>query len=104
MDKVLYDDNPVAWQQNKSLEECNEYMLQNSIECDIVFRFLRESGHVTTSSAHKYMLMSRSGVFLHLLRNQYAKASVMTINDCDPEAFSVMLRYLDLSNVVPGVG
>ncbi len=58
------------WQMEKSVLECNRHMLENQLECDVKFTFLPPEGSRFTYiqdpsiSAHKYMLISRSPVFL----------------------------------------
>ena len=95
------------WQQNKSVLQCNKYMFENQIHCDITFTFKNKDSRGTirrpetgTSqrpnfvSAHKYVLISRSPAF-------YAKftgsdrdgPSSMNVEDVDKPVFIKMLRY-----------
>ena len=94
------------WQQNKSVLQCNKYMFENQIHCDITFTFKNKDSRGTirhretgTSqrpnfvSAHKYVLISRSPAF-------YAKftgsdrdgPSSMNVEDVDKPVFIKMLR------------
>ena len=96
------------WQQNKSVLQCNKYMFENQIHCDVTFTFKTKDSRSTLRhretgtpqrpnfiSAHKYVLISRSPAF-------YAKftgsdrdgASIMNVEDVDRAVFMKMLRYV----------
>ncbi len=89
------------WQIGKTVLECNEYMLENEIECDVKFMFepsemIRKcmGGHL---SAHKYVLISRSPVFYAMLAGPARDESGrVAIEDIDMASFTELLRWADL--------
>ncbi len=80
------------WQNNKTVLECNQYMLEKQLDCDITFTFPEEDNII---NAHKFVLISRSPVFYAMLagpaRDESGKISIEDINhDC----FWQMLWYV----------
>ena len=83
------------WQHGKKVLDCNKYMFENSIECDINFTFPSSDGHKEAPflSAHKYVLMSRSPVFFAMLAGPARDESGwISIEDINVESFREMLR------------
>ncbi len=88
-----------SWQMRKSVLNCNKYMLEKEIACDVTFTFLSSNGidtqHVsqTPLSCHKYMLISRSPVFYAMLEGPARDESGnINITDVDKDTFNEMLR------------
>ncbi len=86
------------WQCGKKVLECNKYMFENSIGCDITFTFPPPDGcvkHKTAPSvcAHKYVLISRSPVFFAMLAGPVRDESgEICIVDVEIDTFREMLR------------
>ena len=77
------------WQLGKTLAECNGYMLDNEIDCDVTFR-VGDTQEVVR--AHKYMLGSRSSVFYAMLYGALAERGEIHIPDMEPHTFNCLLR------------
>ena len=81
------------WQLNRDVLECNKYMLENQINCDVKFTF---PGEGRTISAHTYVLISRSPVFHAMFagpaKDQGSGSQTIVIEDIDMECFMEMLR------------
>lgn len=84
------------WQLGKTLAECNRYMLDNQIDCDVTFR-VGETGEVVM--AHKYVLGSRSSVFYAMLYGPLAEKGDILITDMEPHTFQCLLRYIYTEDV-----
>ena len=83
------------WQVNKSILECNKYMLENQLDCDVIFNFLSADGVTLTITAHKYMLISRSPVFYAMLAGPAREESGnILIPDIEKNIFEELLRYV----------
>ena len=80
---VQYDD----WQSGKWLADCNMHMLVNQIACDVTFRF---DGTSEVIPAHKYVLISRSCVFYHILSDE--EITEFEIHDVNVPVFKTFLR------------
>ncbi len=86
------------WQIGKTVLECNKYMFENSIDCDITFSFSSQYHQETSKepdmiSAHKYVLISRSPVFYAMLCGPARdESSCITIKDINAESFREVLR------------
>lgn len=80
------------WQSSRSLVECNRYMLENSIGCDVTFLVGEEK---TKISAHKYVLIGRSCVFFAMFNGPLAETSQeIALPDIEPNVFRILLQYL----------
>lgn len=78
------------WQLKRDVLECNLYMLEKQVECDVTFTFTEPK---QSYSAHKYMLISRSPVFFAMLAGPARdKSSTIHIEDINKECFVEMLR------------
>ena len=69
------------WQSERSVLEANRYMLENQVDCDVIFTLLPSSGQLFSDGAsssrpsvasesigcHRYALISRSPVFFAML-------------------------------------
>lgn len=84
-----YEGMDREWQLGKTLAECNRYMLDNQIDCDVTFR-VGETGEVVM--AHKYVLGSRSSVFYAMLYGPLAEKGDILITDMEPHTFQCLLR------------
>ena len=100
---ALHDED---WQQNKSVLQCNKYMFENQLHCDVTFTFKNKNSTTTFIetekganlrpnfvSAHKYVLMSRSPAFYANFTGPN-KGTICTVNveDVDKAVFVKMLR------------
>ncbi len=94
----MVDKSGQDWQLGKNVLECNKYMFENSIECDITFTFQPSDRKETNMegqllSAHKYVLISRSPVFFAMLAGPARDESgLVGIEDIDIDSFREMLR------------
>ncbi|XP_062611532.1 BTB/POZ domain-containing protein 6-like [Saccostrea cucullata] len=79
------------WRSGLSVADCNRYMLENEIHCDVLFRVGKEEKLVR---AHKYVLASRSPVFDAMLYGDLAEANEIKIPDIEPPSFDVLLRFV----------
>ena len=78
------------WQSGKNVLECNKYMLDNQLYCDVKFQ-VGKAGRLI--SAHKYVLASRSSVFAAMFYGGLPEISdVIVISDIEPEVFEIFLR------------
>ena len=91
------------WQLGKKVLECNKYMFENGIECDVTFSFpasdrTMKCMEVQLLPAHKYVLISRSPVFYAMLAGPARDQSgLVTIEDVDMMSFKEMLRSVQLN-------
>jgi hypothetical protein len=84
---------PHDWQMNRSLQECNRYMLEHRVECDVKFLVGPEDGVPEEIQAHKYMLVSRSPVFFAMLCGGLRETGeVIRVPDVTTEAFRQLLK------------
>ncbi len=78
------------WQCNKTVLECNQYMLEKQLDCDIKFTFPAEDKSI---SAHKFVLISRSPVFYAMLAGPAKDESgEVSIKEISYDCFWQMLR------------
>ena len=79
----------------KSLAECNTYMLENKIACDVKIICHTLGGGCVELQAHKYMLISRSPVFEAMLSGSYLESDdSIKITDIEPDVFKEVLRLV----------
>jgi len=85
-----------GWQSNKTVIECNRYMLQNRVSTDVCLEVGKPETKVTLFFAHQYVLISRSPVFEELLSHEkQEKADIMPIlkiTDIPPDAVEAILK------------
>ena len=82
------------WQTGKNVLECNKYMLDNRLYCDVKVQ-VGKAGKLI--SAHKYVLASRSSVFAAMFYGGLPETSdVIVVSDIEPEVFDILLRYIYL--------
>lgn len=76
------------WRIGRSVVQCNKYMLEHEVDCDITFSVGTEK-----IQAHRYMLISRSAVFhLELTRQDRQQAPMeIIIPEIEPDIFRKML-------------
>lgn len=81
------------WQANKTLAETNRYMWENKIECDVTFHVGDRGVKI---SAHRYILISRSGMFYTMFRGSLPVDSTKPIHvpDVQPDIFKQLLGYM----------
>ena len=79
------------WQAGRSVVDCNKFMLQNEINCDVTFLLGQKKEPI---KAHKYMLVSRSSVFQSIFIGSISgdsKNDTIPVSDIDPETFKTLL-------------
>ncbi|XP_052072463.1 uncharacterized protein LOC127710564 isoform X2 [Mytilus californianus] len=81
------------WRTEKSIIECNRYMLDNSVHTDVTFNLKS-----TILLAHRTILISRSQVFESLLMSQ-ASSGVISVPDVEPAVFGKMLSFIYCDSV-----
>lgn len=79
---------PDDWRDNKTLQNCMLYMLQNEIMCDVTFR-VGESRKMI--KAHKNVLASRSRVFHTMFEGSLPEKGEISIPDINEDTFSNLL-------------
>ena len=78
------------WQTGKNVLECNKYMLNNRLYCDVKFQ-VGKAGKLI--SAHKYVLASRSSVFAAMFYGCFQESTdVIKVSDIEPDVFDILLR------------
>lgn len=83
------------WQTTKiNLRERNEFMFGNELISDIKFSVGKSSDAKKTIPAHKYVLGTASPVFFAMLYGDFAKDDIISIDDCEPQPFLELLRFL----------
>ena len=99
------------WQNERSVLDANRYMLENQVDCDVMFTLLPSGGGVVDAAdtavpigSHRYILISRSPVFFAMLTGPLAKQSQsmtvssrsilkdIRITDIAPSTFWQLLR------------
>ncbi|XP_033748490.1 BTB/POZ domain-containing protein 6-like [Pecten maximus] len=96
------------WRNGKTLKQCNRYILEQEIGCDIHF-IVGPPDNQKRIGAHKCILMARSDVFFAMFEGLMAGPdSLITVPDIDPFTFKKMLLYIycddtgiDLSEAFP---
>lgn len=82
----------IDWRSGKNVAQCNRYMLENEINCDIIF-IVGTGEDKQQISAHKYMLISRSEVFEAMLVGLlHEQSNIIQIPDVSPLAFRKLLE------------
>lgn len=82
------------WQAGRSVVDCNKFMLQNEINCDVTFLLGQKKEPI---KAHKYMLVSRSSVFQSIFGGSISgdsNSDTIPVSDIDPETFKTLLMFL----------
>ena len=80
------------WQTNKSVLECNSYMFDHQVACDIEF-LVGPEGSTEVIPAHQYVLISRSPVFFAMFCGELAeKGKQIRLEDVEVQAFTELLR------------
>ena len=79
------------WQAQLSALECNHYMFEHQIHCDVHFR-VGEAAQLI--GAHRYVLESRSDVFTVMFHGPLAEKDVVEVPEVEPEDFKEFLRYV----------
>nr|XP_022307461.1 BTB/POZ domain-containing protein 6-like [Crassostrea virginica] len=84
------------WQAGKNVLECNKYMLNNHLYCDVKFK-VGKAGNLMR--AHKYVLASRSSVFAAMFYGCFQETrDVIIVPDIEPDVFDILLRFIYYEN------
>lgn len=80
------------WRHGKNTAQCNRYMLDNQLHCDITF-MVGSGDEKQQILAHKYILISRSEVFEAMLVGPlHEHSNQIDIPDVNPAAFRKLLE------------
>ncbi|KAK7106913.1 BTB/POZ domain-containing protein 6-B-like isoform X2 [Littorina saxatilis] len=79
------------WQAQLSALECNHYMFEHQIHCDVHFRV---GAAAQLIGAHRYVLESRSDVFTVMFHGPLAEKDVVDVSEVEPEDFKEFFRFL----------
>ncbi|XP_052812453.1 BTB/POZ domain-containing protein 6-like [Mya arenaria] len=80
------------WQGERNLVDCNRFMFQNQINCDVTFLLGLKREAI---SAHKYMLVCRSSVFQSIFCGTIAgDKNTIPVSDVEPDTFRGLLLYI----------
>lgn len=82
------------WQAGRRLVECNRFMLQHEINCDVTFQLGQKKVPV---KAHKYVLISRSSVFQSIFCGSISGANgsdILPVSDIEVDTFKALLLYM----------
>lgn len=91
MSRTMTSRELADWQAQLSALECNHYMFQHQIHCDVHFRVGSESQML---GAHRYVLESRSDVFTVMFHGPLAEKDVIGVPEVELEDFKEFLRFL----------
>ena len=85
-----------GWQEERTVLECNRYMLENEIATDVCFEVGPLDGAVVNIRAHKYILISRIPVFEAMFSSGMTECNSgpdhkIRINDIEANAFKDFL-------------
>lgn len=81
------------WRDGKTISECNRYMLDNQLACDVNFEVGPEGGATETIPAHKYPLATRSPVFCAMFNGKLKEMeATIPVVDIDPDTFRDILQ------------
>ncbi|XP_067677788.1 BTB/POZ domain-containing protein 6-like [Haliotis asinina] len=79
------------WQTGKSSTDCNRYMLEHQLDCDVTFE-VGQSKEIIR--AHSYILRSRSPTLYQFLSSPVVgRPYTIPLPDATPEALKCVLRY-----------
>lgn len=85
------------WQDNKTLQERNLYMLEHDIATDVCFELQTLEGRSVLVRAHTYILVASSPVFEAMFCGRMSEARAdrtnIQITDIDADSFKQMLRF-----------
>lgn len=89
------------WRSGKTLAECNRYMLDNQLVCDVSFEVGPEGGATEIIPAHKYPLATRSPVFYAMFNGELRERDkTIRVVDIASDTFRDMLQWvIDIVNV-----
>ena len=80
----------IDWQLNKSGAECNKYLLEHEVNCDVSFKVGEDEEVI---KAHKLILSSRSPVFDRMFNGPFCESETdPVIPDVSPAALRTILR------------
>ncbi|KAK3103789.1 hypothetical protein FSP39_021913 [Pinctada imbricata] len=84
------------WREGKSMAQRNLYMLENQLDCDIVFEFPSDdpSRRAKKIRAHSFMLRSASQVFDEMMTLSPRRRDPLQIKSVDPVTFRILLEYI----------
>ena len=79
-----------SWEAGKNILECNKYMMDNQVYCDVTFKVGKAWNLM---KAHKYVLASKSSVFAAMFYGSLQETSdVIVVSDIEPDTFDILLR------------
>ncbi|XP_052072469.1 BTB/POZ domain-containing protein 2-like [Mytilus californianus] len=82
------------WREGKNTAECNRYMLEHELHCDVTF-IVGSGKEKQPILAHKYILISRSEVFEAMLVGLlHEHSNNIEIPDVYPAAFRRLLEFM----------
>lgn len=82
------------WRHGKNTAQCNRYMLDHQLHCDITF-MVGSGDEKQQILAHKYILISRSEVFEAMLVGPlHEHSNQIDIPDVNPAAFRKLLEFM----------
>lgn len=86
------------WREGKTVAQCNKYMLENELHCNITF-IVGVGELCERISAHTYMLINRSEVFEAMLVGPlHEHSTTIDLPDVTPVAFRKLLEYIYYDN------
>jgi len=86
----------IGWQEERTVLECNRYMLENEVATDVCFEVGPPDGVLVNIRAHRYMLISRSTVFEAMFCSGMSECNSgpdqkIRINDIEANTFKDLL-------------
>lgn len=92
MDDGIQAPDNFDWRTGKSTAECNRYMLEHQLHCDIIF-IVGSGDEKQEISAHKYILITRSEVFEAMIVGPlHEHSDTIEIPDVNPHSFRKLLE------------
>lgn len=92
MNNEIYGPGNQDWRTGRNAAQCNRYMFENQLHCDITF-MVGSGDQKQEISAHKYILISRSEVFEAMLVGPlHEHSNMIEIPDVDPASFRKLLE------------
>lgn len=84
-----------GWQSQKTIIECNRYMLDNEKSTDVCFEVGPPGGATAKIRAHKYVLTSRSEVFEEMFSKTWRERDTeIRIEDIEKDVFKELLSFI----------
>ncbi|XP_063449004.1 uncharacterized protein LOC134728350 [Mytilus trossulus] len=94
MDDGIQPPDDFDWRKGKNTAECNRYMLEHQLHCDIIF-IVGSGDEKQEISAHKYILITRSEVFEAMIVGPlHEHSDTIEIPDVNPHSFRKLLEFM----------